>query len=52
MTRELLNLLNKYNLEIKKISTSCDVSTQDLLLHLQFTTKKLLINLKKYVQSN
>ncbi len=45
MIRELLVFLDKSVFEIKKISTSCDSSAQDLLLNLQFITKKLLVSL-------
>lgn len=45
MTNDLLAFLDKSLSEIKKISTSYDNASYDLLLNLQYVSKKLLINL-------
>jgi Rps23 Pro-64 3,4-dihydroxylase Tpa1-like proline 4-hydroxylase len=45
MTKELIIFLDKSILEIKKITLGYDSSYYDLLLNLQYITKKLLINL-------
>lgn len=45
MTRDLLIFLDKSVSEIKKISLSYDNASYDLLLNLQYITKKLLLSL-------
>ena len=45
MTRELISFLDKSIFEIKKISSSYDIASYDLLLNLQYITKKLLLGL-------
>jgi hypothetical protein len=45
MTQELLSFLDKAIFEIKKISISYDNASYDLLLNLQYITKKVLISL-------
>ena len=45
MLRELLSFLDKSIFEIKKIAVSCDTASQDLLLNLQYITKKILLGL-------
>lgn len=45
MTKDLLTFLDKSLLEIKKISLSYDNASHDLLLNLQYITKKFLIGL-------